>query len=85
MVTLTCFTVSHACLMWMMRLRMNHLGTLQTEFKSYFPELSPDAFTLMRNPFRFAIEQVDDESQDELIDFRNDSGGRDLFEDVSVT
>ena len=63
----------------------NHLGTLQTEFKSYFPELSPDAFTLVRNPFRVAIEQVDDELQDKLIDLRNYSGCHDLFEDVSVT
>ena len=63
----------------------DHLGTLQTEFKSYFPELSRDAFTLVRNPFRVDIEQVDDELQDELIDLRNDSGCRDLFEDVPVT
>ena len=63
----------------------DHLGTLQTEFKSYFPELSRDAFTLVRNPFRVNIEQVDDELQDELIDLKNDSGCRDLFEDVPVT
>ena len=63
----------------------DHLGTLQTEFKSNFPELSRDAFTLVRNPFRVAIEQVDDELQDELIDLKNDSGCRDLFEDVPVT
>ena len=62
----------------------DHLGTLRTEFKSYFPELSTDAFTLVRNLFRVAIEQVDNELQDELIDLRNDSGCRDLFEDVSV-
>ena len=63
----------------------DHFGTLQTEFKFYFSELSPDAFTHMRNLFRVVIEQVDDELQDELIDLRNDSGCRDLIEDVSVT
>ena len=63
----------------------NHLGTLQIKFNSYFPKFSPDAFTLARNPFRVAIEQVDDELQDELLDLRNDSGCSDLFEDVSVT
>ena len=63
----------------------DHLGTLQTEFKSYFPELSPDAFTLVKNLFRLAIELEDDELQDELFDLRNDLGCRDLFEDVSVT
>ena len=57
----------------------DNLDTLQTEFKSYFSELSPDAFIIVRNPFRVAIEQVDDELQDELIDLRNDSGCRDLF------
>ena len=41
---------------------LDHIGTLQTEFKSYFPELSPDA--VVRNPFRVPIEQVDDELQD---------------------
>ena len=63
----------------------DHLGTLQTEFKSYFPELSHDAFTLVRIPFCVTIEQVDDEFQDKLIDLRNDSSCRDVFEDVSVT
>ena len=63
----------------------DHLRTQQIELKSYFSELSPDAFTLVRNPFCVANEQVDDELQDELIDLRNDSGCRDLFEDVSVT
>ena len=63
----------------------DHLGALQTEFKSYFPELSRDAFTFVRNPFRVDIEQVDIELQDELIDLRNDSGCGDLFEDVPVT
>ena len=64
---------------------VDHLGTLQTELKSYFSELSRDAFTLVRNPLRVAIEEVDDELQGKLIDLRNDSGYRDLFEDVPVT
>ena len=63
----------------------DHLGTLETEFKSYFPELSHDAFTLVRNSFHVAIEQVDDEFQDKLIELRNDSSCRDIFGDVSVT
>ena len=62
----------------------DHLGTLQTEFKSYFPELSQDAFTLVRNSFCVAIKQADDEFQDELIDLRNDLICCELFEDVSV-
>ena len=64
---------------------VDHLGTLETKSKSYFPEISQDAFTLMRNPYRVFFEQVDDKLQDELIDLRNDSGCRDLFEDVSIT
>ena len=48
-----------------------HLGTLQTEFKFYFPELGQDAVTLPRNPFRVAIEQVDDELQRKLMNPRS--------------
>ena len=63
----------------------NHLGSPQTEFKSYFSVVSHDAFALVRNPFGVAIEQLCYKLQDELIDLRNDSGCRDLFEDVYVT
>ena len=85
MATLTCFTCLSDTDDEIKDEVADHLGTLQTEIKSYFPELSHDAFTLVRNPFLVAIEQVDDEFQDELIDLRNDSSCRDLFEDVSVT
>ena len=44
----------------------DHLGTLQIELKSYIPKISIDAFTLVKNLFRVAIEQVDEELQDEL-------------------
>ena len=85
MATLTCFTCLSDTDDEIKDQVADHLGTLQAEFKSYFLELSHNAFTLVRNPFRVAIEQVDHEFQDELIDLRNDSSSRDLYEDVSVT
>ena len=39
----------------------DHLGTLQSDFKSYISELSRDALTLVRNPFCVIVEQVNDE------------------------
>ena len=48
----------------------HHLSNLQTEFKSYFMELGRDDFSLLINPFLVSIEQVDDELQSELMDFK---------------
>ena len=46
---------------------VDHLGTLQSEFKYYFPELDQNDLSIVRNLFRVSIEQVDDELQDELM------------------
>lgn len=34
---------------------INDLGTLQTPFKTYFPEISIEAFTLARDQFHVAV------------------------------
>ena len=62
-----------------------HLENLESEFKSYFPEAVGDDLSLARNPFRLSPEKVKDELQDQLIDLKNDSSCRDLFEFLPVT
>jgi len=62
-----------------------HLENLESEFKSYFPEAIGDDLSLARNPFRLSPEKVEDELQDQLIDLKNDSSCRDLFESFPVT
>ena len=39
---------------------------------------------LVRKPFAMPIEKVTDDLQDELIDFRNDSTCKDMFETLSI-
>ena len=63
----------------------HHLSNLQTEFKSYFLELGRDDSSLLRNPFLVSIEQVDEELQSELMDFKNDSSCGDLFKAFIAT
>ena len=57
-----------------------HIKELESEFKHYFPEVSGDHLSLARNPFRLSPKNVKDELQDQLIDLKNDSSCRDLFE-----
>ena len=64
---------------------VQHLKELESEFKSYFPEISADDLLLARNPFRVSPENVKDELQDQLIDLKNDSSCRDLFETLPLT
>ena len=64
---------------------VQHIKELESEFKHYFPEVSGDDLSLARNPFRLSPENVEDELQDQLVDLKNDSSCRDLFETLPVT
>ena len=63
---------------------LQHLVNLWKEFLTYFPEISDVALELVRKPFAIPIEKVTDNLQDELIDFRNDSACKDMFETLSI-
>ena len=63
---------------------VQHLKELESEFKHYFPEVSGDDLSLARNPFWFSPENVKDELQNQLINLKNDSSCRDLFETLPV-
>uniref|UniRef100_UPI00358EFF27 zinc finger BED domain-containing protein 5-like n=1 Tax=Myxine glutinosa TaxID=7769 RepID=UPI00358EFF27 len=64
-----------------------HLESLKKEFQRYFPELTGEEVALVRNPFSATLDvsSLPDEVQDELLDLRNDSPVRDLFQEKSVT
>ena len=61
-----------------------HLTNLKKEFLTYFPEISNVDLELVRKPFSIPLEKVCDDLQDELIDLRNDSGCKDMFDSLSV-
>ena len=56
-----------------------HLDKLESEFKSYFPELSRDDLSLARNLFQLSSEKVEDKLQDQFIDMKNESSSQDVF------
>ena len=63
---------------------LQHLVNLQKEFLTYFPEISDFDLELVRKPFAILIEKVNDDLLDELIDFRNDSACKDMFETLWI-
>uniref|UniRef100_UPI00358F626F zinc finger BED domain-containing protein 5-like n=1 Tax=Myxine glutinosa TaxID=7769 RepID=UPI00358F626F len=62
-----------------------YLSCLREEFLQYFPEIGREGLALMRNPFLVKVSDVQDDLQDELIEFQNDSGCRDVFEASSIS
>ena len=59
---------------------IEHLQSLENEFEKYFPDLEgSDVFP--RNPFSVMIDiaTIPEEVQDELLELRNDSAGREIF------
>ena len=61
-----------------------HLANLKTEFLRYFPEISNVDLELVRKPFSIPVEKIQDDLQDELIDLRNDSACKDMFDNLSI-
>ena len=58
---------------------LQHLVNLWKEFLTYIPEISDVDIEVVRKPFAMPIEKVT-----ELIDFRNDSACKDMFETLSI-
>ena len=46
--------------------------------------MSDKEINLVRNPFRYSVDSVPDELQDELIDLKNDPSAKDLLDDNTV-
>ena len=58
-----------------------HLQSLENEFEKYFPDPEEGSDVFLRNPFSVIIDiaTIPEEVQDELLEFRNDSAGREIF------
>ena len=63
---------------------LRHLVNLRKEFLTDFSKISDVDLRLVRKPFAIPIEKVTDGLQDELIEFRNDSACKDMFETLSI-
>ena len=63
---------------------LQHLVNLWRKFLTYFPKISAVDLELVRKSFAIPIEKVTGDSQGELIDFRNGSGCKDMFETLSI-
>ena len=61
-----------------------HLADLKKDFLRYFPEIFNVDLELVRKPFSIPGENVQNDLQDELIDLRNDSACKDMFDDLSI-
>ena len=57
---------------------------LKKDFLRYFPEISNVDLELVRKPFSIPVENVQNDLQDELIDLRNDSACKDMFDNLSI-
>ena len=68
----------------MVNLIVDHLASLQSEIKRYFPDVAEGILNLIRDPFHTDVASVNDEIQEEFIDLVNDSSASDLFEKESL-
>ncbi|XP_042203807.1 zinc finger BED domain-containing protein 5-like [Homarus americanus] len=64
-----------------------HLKSLESELKNYFPEFEEEDGKLVRNPFSGTLDiaTIPSDVQDEFLDLKNDSVAKDLYEERSLT
>ncbi|XP_042237000.1 zinc finger BED domain-containing protein 5-like [Homarus americanus] len=64
-----------------------HLKSLESELKKYFPEFEEEDGKLVRNPFSGTLDiaALPNDVQDEFLDLKNDSAAKDLYEERSLT
>ena len=63
-----------------------HLQSLETEFKRYFPGLKEQEAAFVRNLLSTVLDvcNIFDELQDQLYDLQNDSSARDVFQEIAL-
>ena len=64
-----------------------HLQSLETVFKRYFPKLQEKEAAFARNQFSTALDVSDilDELQDQFYNLKNDSSARDVFQEIALS
>ncbi|KAG7173577.1 hypothetical protein Hamer_G020209 [Homarus americanus] len=65
---------------------IQHLKSLESELKRYFPEFEEEEGKLVRNLFSGTLDiaAIPDDIQDEFLDLRNESVARDLYGEKSL-
>ena len=68
-------------------LTTQHLQTLETVLKRYFPELKEQEAAFVRNPLSTALNVSDirDKLQDQFYDHQNHSSARDVFQKMALS
>ncbi|XP_042240697.1 zinc finger BED domain-containing protein 5-like [Homarus americanus] len=64
-----------------------HLKSLESKLKKYFPEFEEEDGKLVGNPFSGTLDIaiIPNDVQDEFLDLKNDSAAKDLYEERSLT
>ncbi|XP_042222791.1 zinc finger BED domain-containing protein 5-like [Homarus americanus] len=64
-----------------------HLKSLESELKKYFPEFEEEDGKLVRDPFSGTLDiaTIPNDVQDEFLDLKNDSAAKDLYKERSLT
>ena len=64
-----------------------HLQSLETKFKRYFPKLKEQEVAFVRNPFSTALDVCDipDKLLDQFYGLQNDSSAGDAFQEMELS
>ena len=60
---------------------LEHLLALESEFERYFLETTDEDLGFVRNPFKYLVEKLADECQDEFLELINNSTARQEYEE----
>ena len=60
---------------------LEHLLALESEFERYFLETTGEDLGFVRNPFKYLVEKLADECQDEFLELINNSTARQEYEE----
>ena len=60
---------------------LEHLSALESELERYFPQTTDEDLDFVRNPFKYPVEKLADDCQDEFLELINDSTARQEYEE----
>ena len=64
---------------------LEHLSSLESELERYFPETTDGDLDFARNPFKYLVEKLADDCQDEFLELINDSTARQEYEEKRLS
>ena len=60
---------------------LEHLSALESVLKRYYPKITDEDLDFVRNPFKYPVEKLADDCQDEFLELINDSTARQEYEE----